>query len=111
MNKNGFYLLTAVLLAGAAHAQKADLKADEVVVTATRFEDTYADKPLNMTVITSEDIRHSPARTLPQLLSYQAGVGGRDLFGNNAAVAPKPRMSIVACEALFPNKSRPPTPA
>lgn len=87
MNKNGFYLLTAVLLAGAAHAQKADLKADEVVVTATRFEDTYADKPLNMTVITSEDIRHSPARTLPQLLSYQAGVGGRDLFGNNASQA------------------------
>ena len=87
MNKNWLCMMVAVSLAGAAHAQKADLTADEVVVTATRFEDTSSDKPLNMTVITSEEIRHSPARTLPQLLSYQAGIGGRDLFGNNASQA------------------------
>lgn len=64
-----------------------DLLIDEVVVTATRFEDISSDKPLDMTVITSEEIRHSPARTLPQLLSYQSGIGGRDLFGNNASQA------------------------
>ncbi|HVY08309.1 MAG TPA: TonB-dependent receptor [Burkholderiales bacterium] len=87
MNKQWIYVLASVLPAGIAHAQKTDVVADEVVVTATRFEDTQADKPLNITVITSEEIRQSPARTVPELLSYQAGIGGRDLFGNNASQA------------------------
>ncbi|MEO8003317.1 MAG: TonB-dependent receptor [Betaproteobacteria bacterium] len=87
--KLGSYVLLVGLVAGAsAYAQSnPDLVANEVVVTATRFEDTSADKPLNITVITSDDIRRSPARTVPELLSYQAGVGGRDLFGNNASQA------------------------
>jgi iron complex outermembrane recepter protein len=77
----------AGLLAGTAHAQRTDLVAEEVVVTATRFDDVSVDKPVSITTITSDDIRRSPARTVPELLSYQAGIGGRDLFGNNAAQA------------------------
>ena len=59
--------------------------ADEVVVTATRFADRDAGRPVNVTVITAEDIRNSAAKTLPDLLSEQAGIAIHDLFGNNAA--------------------------
>jgi len=58
---------------------------EPVIVTATRFEDRYLDKPVNVTVITAEDIRNSAARTVPDLLSEQAGIASHDFFGNNAA--------------------------
>jgi len=58
---------------------------EPVIVTATRFEDHYLDKPVNATVITAEDIRNSTAKTVPDLLSEQAGIASHDLFGNNAA--------------------------
>ena len=58
---------------------------EPVVVTATRFEERYTDKPVNLVVITAEDIRSSPAKTVPDLLSEQAGISVHDLFGNNAA--------------------------
>lgn len=56
-----------------------------VVVTATRFEDRLGKRPANVTVITSEDIKRSTARTVPELLSEQAGISVHDFFGNNAA--------------------------
>ena len=56
-----------------------------MVVTATRFKDKYVDTPVNVTVITAEDIKNSTAKTLPDLLSEQAGITIHDLFGNNAA--------------------------
>jgi len=58
---------------------------EPVIVTATRFEDRYLDQPVNVTVITGEAIRDSAARTVPDLLSEQAGFAIHDLFGNNAA--------------------------
>ena len=58
---------------------------EPVIVTATRFEERYLDKPVNATVITAEDIRNSVARTVPDLLSEQAGIAIHDFFGNNAA--------------------------
>lgn len=58
---------------------------EEVVVTATRFKDKSAEKPINVTVITRDDIQQSSARTLPELLSGEAGISMRDNFGNNAA--------------------------
>ncbi|HXV09665.1 MAG TPA: TonB-dependent receptor [Burkholderiales bacterium] len=58
---------------------------EPVIVTATRFEDRYLDKPVNVTVITEEDIRRSTAKTVPELLSEQAGIVIHDFFGNNAA--------------------------
>lgn len=64
-----------------------DTSLDEVVVTATRFTDTLGNKPVNMTVITADDINKSSARTLPELLSEQSGISVRDLFGNNATGA------------------------
>lgn len=73
----------AVGLPCAAQAQVAQL--GEVVVTASRFREKLDDKPVNMTVITAEDIRRSAAKTVPDLLSEQAGVQIHDFFGNNAA--------------------------
>jgi len=58
---------------------------EPVIVTATRFEDRYLDKPVNVTVISAKDIQQSAAKTVPDLLSEQAGVFIHDFFGNNAA--------------------------
>ncbi len=55
-----------------------------VVVTTTRFADAGVSMP-GVTIITAEDIRNSAAKTVPDILSQQAGINVRDLFGNNAA--------------------------
>jgi len=60
---------------------------EPVIVTATRFEDRYLDKPVNVSVITAKDIEQSTAKTVPDLLSEQAGILVHDYFGNNAAAA------------------------
>jgi iron complex outermembrane receptor protein len=82
-------LCNTVLLLGAAVAAHASerpvLMAEEVVVTATRFADRYVDAPVNVTVISAEDIRRSSAKTVPDLLAEQAGITIHDFFGNNAA--------------------------
>ncbi|HSC95673.1 MAG TPA: TonB-dependent receptor [Burkholderiales bacterium] len=71
----------------AAAAEPPVAVGEPVIVTATRFEDRYLDKPVNATVITAEDIRKSTAKTVPDLLSEQAGIVIHDFFGNNAAAA------------------------
>jgi iron complex outermembrane recepter protein len=60
---------------------------DMVLVQATRFPEEVRRLPASTTVLTSEDIVRSTARTLPELLSGEVGIGMRDLFGNNAATA------------------------
>jgi iron complex outermembrane receptor protein len=82
-------IVTAVLCAvtSPAFAITDDPTLETVIVTGSRFEETYADKPLNVSVITREDINKSSARTIPELLSQQAGIFSRDFFGNNAALA------------------------
>jgi iron complex outermembrane receptor protein len=58
---------------------------DAVVVEATRFPEDVRRLPASVTVITSEDIEKSAARTLPEILSEQVGITQRDFFGNNAS--------------------------
>jgi iron complex outermembrane receptor protein len=63
-----------------------DVRTDEVVVTATRFpEQEDVKRPVNLTVITRQEIEASPARTVPEVLSGQVGIVPSDLFGNNGA--------------------------
>lgn len=84
----GVWMGAAMLLlaAGAAQAAQQQLAIlDPVVVTATRFKDRYDDKPVNVTVITAEDMQRSAAKTVPDLLAEQAGMHIHDFFGNNAA--------------------------
>ena len=82
-------LCRTVLFLGAAGlvqaAERPVQMGDEVVVTATRFRDRYVDTPVNMTVISAEDIRASSAKTVPDILAEQAGISIHDFFGNNAA--------------------------
>jgi iron complex outermembrane receptor protein len=82
-------LVAAILCAvtSSAYAITEDSTLETIIVTGSRFEETYADKPLNVSVITREDINKSSARTIPELLSQQAGISARDLFGNNGALA------------------------
>lgn len=81
-------LLAGLIAASSGHAQSPpNIVTEQVVVTATRFADSYIDKPASVTVISQEEIQRSPARTVPELLSYHTGLGGRDLFGNNGAQA------------------------
>ena len=78
----------AAFAAAAPYAHAADLQlamTDPVVVTATRFPERLGDRPVNMTVITADDIRTSTAKTVPDILAQQAGISVQDFFGNNAA--------------------------
>jgi iron complex outermembrane recepter protein len=58
---------------------------DVVVITAPRFPEEVRRMPASVTVITQEDIQKSAARTLPELISEQAGITMKDFYGNNAA--------------------------
>ena len=72
----------ALLLAAPAHGND-----DAVIITAPRFEEDARRLPASVTVLDADDIARSGARTLPELLSEQAGVYARDLFGNNGTAA------------------------
>jgi iron complex outermembrane receptor protein len=84
MKKGQIYVLLTSLLSGAsAYAQGTrDIVADEIVVTATRFEERSGDQPIGVTVITAEDIRSSGETSLPRLLGRQPGVFVRDNSGS-----------------------------
>ncbi len=84
MKKKQTYVLLAGLLASAsAHTQKTlDIVTDDVVVTASRFEERPGDQPIGVTVITSEEIRSSGETSLPKLLARQPGVFVRDNSGS-----------------------------
>jgi len=58
---------------------------DAVRVNATRFPEEVRKLPASVSVITAGDIAQSAARTLPELLSSQAGITMKDFFGNNAS--------------------------
>ncbi len=70
---------------GARAVGAIDLRTDEVVVSATRFAEQDIKRPINLTVITREEIEASPARTVPEVLAGQVGIVSSDLFGNNGA--------------------------
>jgi len=60
-------------------------KLDRLIVSGTRLnQNNIKDLPLNISVITSEDIRLTPAKTLPDLLSLLPGIQKRSQFGNHA---------------------------
>lgn len=84
MQRSALAVAVALATGAPCAAQQQMAALDEVVVTATRFRDRFDDKPVNMTVITGEDIRRSAAKTVPDLLAEQAGIQAHDFFGNNA---------------------------
>ena len=56
-----------------------------LIVNDTRLDqNNIKDLPLNISVITAEEIKLSPAKTLPELLSQEPGIQKNSQFGNNA---------------------------
>ena len=75
--------LTALGLAARcpAYAVEEQVKADDVYVTATRVEKELQDVPMSVSVMTGEDIKRSPARTIGELLQDVPGVEIRNSGG------------------------------
>ena len=63
-----------------SHAVAADEAT--VIVSATRFAEADPRVPANISVITREDIRNTPALDLPGVLRNAAGVDVRALYGS-----------------------------
>ena len=80
--------LSFLVLLEFSHAQEkqADeltpITMEEVVVTATRYEEKIATVPANVTVITEKDIKNSTAHNIPDLLRTQVGLQVYDITGN-----------------------------
>jgi iron complex outermembrane receptor protein len=62
--------------------QPLPLTTEEVVVTATRFEQTRADSPIGITIINRKQIEDSGAQSVIQVLSRIAGIAFRDNTGS-----------------------------
>jgi iron complex outermembrane receptor protein len=73
--------IAAAAVAFATQFALAQTSEDEIVVTATRFPEQRLDAPIGMSVITAKQIAESAAKTLPQLLSQEAGIVTRDNTG------------------------------
>jgi iron complex outermembrane receptor protein len=74
-------LISLAILAPVASAADIPLYlGDEIIVTATRF-DAQPRVPANISVITRDEIRNSPALNLPDLLKTRAGIDVRPLYG------------------------------
>jgi iron complex outermembrane recepter protein len=74
----------AAALSTAFSVQAGQASDDEaaIVVTATRFADADPRVPANISVISREDIRNTPATSLPDILKTRAGVDVRPLYGS-----------------------------
>lgn len=75
-------LVAAVAASCTAAAEPPVTIGEPVIVTATRFEDRYLDRPVNVSIITAEDIQNSTARTVPELLRQLPGMRARDSSGS-----------------------------
>lgn len=72
-------LALALLAAQGALAQNATL--DTVTVTATRFSELDCRAATNISLITREDIRNTPATNITELLATKAGIKASPLYG------------------------------
>lgn len=59
----------------------ADQRLDSVVVTASRFRETNPGVAGNISIITRQDIRDTPAQNLPDVLAARMGIDVRQLGG------------------------------
>ena len=77
--------LVVCVLTGSASAEPGAPQ-NAIIVTSTRLSEEVTRLPAQVSVLLAEDIRRSPARTLPELLALEAGVARRSLYGNHAAL-------------------------
>jgi len=62
--------------------EKDVIEAGEVIVTATRYEETTSSVPASVTVITEKDIENTTARDIPDMLRTVAGIHVNDIASN-----------------------------
>lgn len=85
MRQTSLALALGVAFASSAYAEiLPEYVGETIVVTPTRFPQALSGQTASTTVITRQDIENSPQATLPDILAQQAGIGMRDLYGNNA---------------------------
>ena len=99
-----------------AYAVEEPVKADDVYVTATRVEKELQDVPMSVSVMTSEDIKRSPARTIGELLQDVPGVEIRNSGGQGfkrisiRGENPNRVLILIDGQKLVENKSMDGTP-
>ncbi|MCZ7625713.1 MAG: TonB-dependent receptor plug domain-containing protein [Candidatus Methylomirabilis sp.] len=76
------------------------VRLDPVVVSASRVEQRLRDIPANVTVITQEEIRQSPARTVDDLLRQ---VPGFSLFRRSSSLVTHPTAQGVSLRGIGPS--------
>src|SRR5512143_3858269 len=61
---------------------KAEVLMEQVVVTATRYEEALSNVPANVSVIEEREIANSTAKDIPNLLRMHGGLQVTDVTGN-----------------------------
>ena len=80
--------LTAVLFSGVdVFAEYNNVELEKIVVTPLRDEGELSKIPANVTIITSDDIKQSNAKTIPEVLKTQIGISMRDYTGTGKSVS------------------------
>lgn len=88
MRQTTLALALGAAFISSAHAETLpEYVGETIVVTPSRFPQALSGQTANTTVITRQDIEDSPQSTLPEILAQQAGIGMRDLNGNNATAS------------------------
>ncbi len=64
------------------YAEEKAVSLEEVVVTATRYEEDITSIPANITIISEKDINNSTAQNIPDLLRTETGIQVNDISGN-----------------------------
>lgn len=59
-----------------------NINLDDVVVTSSRFNENSSIQTANLKVITKDEIKNSPALSIPDVLRMQAGLNITSLYGN-----------------------------
>jgi iron complex outermembrane receptor protein len=82
----GTLLLATSTVAGELSSQSDELFSttmlDDIVVTATRYEEDVASVPASVSVVTEQDIASSPGRDVPDILKNEVGLHVYDIAGN-----------------------------
>lgn len=79
--------LSAVCVLSLSVSAETNIQQNAVIVTSTRLTEDTTRLPASVSILTAEDIRNSPAQTLPDLLTLKAGIAIRSFYGNHAARA------------------------
>ena len=84
MKRHIFFIAFLILFIStpfSLNAQEKEVTLEQVVVTATRDIQEIRKIPANVTVITKEEIEHSNAQTVIDLMRDEVGVAVRDYYG------------------------------